>query len=183
MNSSDPYLISQTSTRNRLARIAWGLAYWLLFRPSIRPMHAWRAMVLRCFGAAIGANTRIYPSCHIWAPWNLRCDDLATIAGNVNVYNPSPIHLASHAIVSEDAYLCGASHDMDDERFSMTSAPIFIGEYAWICARAAVLPGVRVGAGAVLALGSVATRDLAPWKVHAGIPARPIRDRKNPGGL
>ena len=51
------------------------------------------------------------------------------------------------------------------------------GAYAWICARACVAPGVNVGEGAVLGLGSVATRDLSPWIVYAGNPAAPIKER------
>ena len=49
--------------------------------------------------------------------------------------------------------------------------------YAWICARASVAPGVRVGEGAVLGLASVATRDLKPWTVYSGNPATAVRTR------
>ena len=50
--------------------------------------------------------------------------------------------------------------------------------YAWICARASVAPGVQVGDGAVLGLGSVATRDLEPWTVYAGAPATKVKERR-----
>ena len=60
----------------------------------------------------------------------------------------------------------------------MVSAPITIERYAWVCARASVMPGVTIGEGAVLGLGSVASRDLEPWSVYAGLPARKIRERK-----
>ena len=46
-----------------------------------------------------------------------------------------------------------------------------VGAYAWICARACVAPGVKVGEGAVLGLASIATRDLEPWGVYGGAPA------------
>jgi putative colanic acid biosynthesis acetyltransferase WcaF len=55
-----------------------------------------------------------------------------------------------------------------------------VGAYAWVCARASVGPGVRVGEGAVLGLGSVATRDLEPWGVYAGVPAVKVKERKRP---
>jgi putative colanic acid biosynthesis acetyltransferase WcaF len=60
----------------------------------------------------------------------------------------------------------------------MIARPIEIGRYAWICARACVLPGVTVGDGAVLGLGSVAARDLEEWCVYAGAPAKRVRQRK-----
>jgi putative colanic acid biosynthesis acetyltransferase WcaF len=53
-----------------------------------------------------------------------------------------------------------------------------IGAYAWVCARAMVGPGVQIGEGAVLGLGSVATRDLEPWTVYGGNPAQPLRTRQ-----
>jgi putative colanic acid biosynthesis acetyltransferase WcaF len=53
-----------------------------------------------------------------------------------------------------------------------------IGPYAWICARASIGPGVNVGEGAVLGMGSVATRDLDPWGVYAGVPAVKVKERK-----
>lgn len=177
----DPYLQSSQSLVNRLGRLAWGIVEWLLFRPSPRPAHAWRAALLRLFGARLGPHCHIYPGARIWAPWNLHCDDAACIADGAVVYNPAPVRLGSHAVVSQQAYLCGAGHDIDDPAFPMVSRPIRIGAYAWVAARATVQAGVSVGEGAVLALGSVATRDLAPWTVYAGVPARPLRARRRNG--
>ncbi|MEI6719642.1 MAG: hypothetical protein WCO67_02675 [Betaproteobacteria bacterium] len=140
-------------------------------------MHAWRAFILRCFGARLGADCHVYPSARIWAPWNLICESAVAIADGAEIYNPKPISLGSHSIVSQHAYLCGATHDLNDPGFPMISEPIRIGAYAWICARATVQMGVTVGEGAVLGLGSVATRDLDAWSIYAGIPARRIKDR------
>jgi putative colanic acid biosynthesis acetyltransferase WcaF len=58
-----------------------------------------------------------------------------------------------------------------------------LGAYSWVCARASVCPGVNLGEGAVLGLGSVATRDLEPWMVYAGVPAQPVKQRatREPG--
>jgi putative colanic acid biosynthesis acetyltransferase WcaF len=140
-------------------------------------MHAWRAFVLSCFGARLGADCHIYPSARIWAPWNLNCESAVAIADGAEIYNPKPVFLGSHSIVSQQAYLCGATHDLDDPEFPMISASIHVGAFAWICARATVQMGVTVGEGAVLGLGSVATRDLDAWSVYVGIPARRIRDR------
>jgi putative colanic acid biosynthesis acetyltransferase WcaF len=173
----DPYLRPASSLGNRAARALWGCAWLLLIRSSPRPLHRWRAFVLRCFGARLGNHCRIYPSARIWAPWNLVCDEAAAVADGAEIYNPKPIHLGSHSIVSQQAYLCGATHDLDDPRFPMVSAPIGIGAYAWICARATVQMGVSVGEGAVLGLGAVATKDLEPWTIYAGIPARRVKDR------
>jgi putative colanic acid biosynthesis acetyltransferase WcaF len=99
------------------------------------------------------------------------------VGDEAEVYNPSPVSMGSHAIVSQQAYICGATHDYNDPAFPLISFPMSLGAYCWVCARASVCPGVNVGEGAVLGLGSVATRDLAPWTVYAGVPAQAIKQR------
>jgi putative colanic acid biosynthesis acetyltransferase WcaF len=176
-SSRDPYSVPAFPLRNRLMRAAWGVVYALLFRTSPRPFRRWRAFLLRCFGAKLGNSCFIYGTARIWAPWNLICDDMATIGDEAIIYNPERVTLGSHAIVSQQAYLCGATHDYEDPAFPLIAFPISVGAYAWICARATVQPGVSVGEGAVLALGSVATRHLDPWTVYAGVPARRVKPR------
>lgn len=177
MLDRDPYKLPAFSLGNRALRFLWGIVYALCFRITPRPMHAWRAAILRAFGAQLGEAVHIYPTAKIWAPWNLICDESATIGEDAIVYNPKLVRLGSHAIVSQYAYLCGATHDYQDPAFPLTAYEINLGAYSWICARATVQPGVTVGDGAVLALGSVATRDLQPWTVYGGIPARPLKKR------
>jgi len=175
---ADPYLQAQNSLANRAARALWQVVWLFLFRPSPRPLHAWRALLLRCFGARLRPNCHIYPGARIWAPWKLQCADVVAIADGAEIYNPALVTLGSHATVSQQAYLCGASHDLHNPNFPLVAFPITIGARAWICARATVMPGVTVGEGAVLALGAVATRALDPWTVYGGIPARMLRSRQ-----
>ena len=178
--AADPYLRPSFSVSNRARRLLWYTCRALLYRPSPPPMHAWRAFLLRCFGATMGPNCHFYPNSLVWAPWNLVCADAVTAAEDARIYNPAPMRLGSHAILSQHAFLCGATHDYDDARFPLLAYEMEVGAYAWVCARASVAPGVSVGEGAVLALGSVATRDLEPWGIYAGIPAVKVKERKKP---
>lgn len=173
----DPYLRPSFSLSNRLRRLAWGLCWTLLYRLSPRPLHPWRAFLLRCFGARLGPHCHFYPRSRIWAPWNLMCEDGVSLADEAQIYNPAPVWLGSHAIVSQQAYICGATHDYNDPAFPLISFPMSLGAYSWVCARASVCPGVNVGDGAVLGLGSVATKDLEPWMVYAGVPAQAVKQR------
>jgi putative colanic acid biosynthesis acetyltransferase WcaF len=177
-SNEDPYLVPQTTLGSRVGRALWGVVYLLLFRPSPRPFHAWRALLLRCFGAKIGPDCHIYPSARIWAPWNLRCADVVAIADGVEVYNAWPVTLNSHAVVSQGAYLCAATHDVDDPARPTIGAPINIGAHAWVCARAIVLPGVALHEGAVLGAGAVATKNLDAWWLYGGNPAQRLRERR-----
>lgn len=175
---SDPYLRPSFSLANRSARVLWAICWLLLYRPSPRPFHAWRSLLLRLFGAKLGPNCHFYPGSRIWAPWNLSCADQVTAADGADIYNPAKITLGSHAILSQGCYLCGATHDIDDPAFPLLAYSMSIGAYAWVCARACVAPGVNLAEGAVLGLASVATRDLDAWGVYAGAPARKVKDRK-----
>ena len=135
-------------------------------------------MLLRLFGATMGPNCHFYPGSKIHSPWNLFCDEQVTAGDGVEIYNPAPLHLASHVILSQEAYICGATHDFDDPAFPLLAYEMRFGAYAWVCARASVAPGVNIGEGAVLGLASVATKNLDPWTVYAGTPAIRVKDRK-----
>jgi putative colanic acid biosynthesis acetyltransferase WcaF len=178
--AADPYLRPAFPAADRARRLLWNLCRALLYRPSPRPMHAWRAFLLRSFGAKLGPGCHFYPASKVWAPWNLTCADQVTAADGAEIYNPAPMRLGSHAILSQQAFLCGATHDYDDPAFPLLAYTTEIGAYAWVCARASVAPGVNVGEGAILGLGSVAARDLEPWSVYAGVPAVKIRARRQP---
>lgn len=175
--AADPYLRPAFGATDRVRRLAWNLCHMLLYRPSPRPLHVWRASLLRLFGATLGPNCHFYPASKVYAPWNLVCADGVAAADGVEIYNPAPMTFGSHAILSQDAYLCGATHDYDDPGFPLLAFTSQIGAYAWVCARASVAPGVSIGEGAVLGLGSVATRDLEPWGVYAGVPAIKVKER------
>ena len=176
--AADPYQRPAFSRSNRLRRLLWNLTWLLFYRPSPRPFHRWRALLLRAFGATLGPNCHFYPASKVHSPWNLTCADSVAAADGVDIYNPAPVSLGSHVILSQGAYLCGATHDLDDPAFPLLTYSMEIGPYAWICARACVAPGVNVAEGAVLGLASVATRDLEPWTVYAGSPAIRIRERR-----
>jgi putative colanic acid biosynthesis acetyltransferase WcaF len=108
----------------------------------------------------------------------LYCERGAAIADEAVIYNAAEVRLGVHAIVSQQAYLCTATHDIDDPGFPMITAPISVERYAWVCARSSVLPGVTVHEGAVLGLGAIASKDLDAWQVYAGNPAKFVRPRR-----
>jgi len=178
-STADPYLRPAFSVGNRLKRLVWNITWLLLYRPSPRPFHAWRSMLLRLFGAKLGPDCHFYPGSRVWAPWNLQCAESVALADGAEIYNPSLMTFGSHSIISQQAYICGATHDYDHPAFPLQSYRMTFGAYSWICARASVAPGVNVGEGAVLGLASVATRDMDPWTVYAGSPAVKVKDRKH----
>lgn len=161
----------------RAVRALWFWVWLLLYRPSPRVFHAWRRMILRCFGAHIGAGAHPYPSAKIWAPWNLTMGPNSCIADNVDVYSVSRIEIGENATISQYCYLCTASHDHNSRGMPLVAGPIIVAAHAWLTADVFVGPGVTIGEGAVVGARSGVYRDVAAWKVVAGNPAREIGDR------
>lgn len=174
---------SPHSFANKAGRVLWAIVWCLLFRPSPRVLYGWRRSLLRMFGATIGRNARIAPSVRVWAPWNLEIGDEASLAYRVDCYSVDRIRIGAHATVSQEAFLCTATHDVTDPHMGLVTAPIIIEDQAWVCARAFVAPGVHIGIGGVVGACGVATRDVAPWTIVAGNPARVIKPRhlQSPG--
>jgi putative colanic acid biosynthesis acetyltransferase WcaF len=162
---------------NRIARIAWSVVWLLLYRPTPNVLHFWRRSLLRMFGATIESGAHPYPRCRIWAPWNLTMGAHSCLGNDVDCYCVAEVELGAHAIVSQYSYLCTASHDYQSAGFELTSAPIRIGSRAWLAAGVFIGPGVTVGEGAVCGARSVVLRDVEPWMVAAGNPARQIKRR------
>jgi putative colanic acid biosynthesis acetyltransferase WcaF len=167
-----------TSLGNKMGRGIWGVVWLLLFRPSPRPFHGWRRFLLRCFGARIGPGAMPYPSAIIWAPWNLVMGAHSTLGDGVDCYSVATVEIGDHASVSQRAYLCAASRDLDDPDHPLMTAPIVISAHGWVAAEAYVGPGVTIAVGGVVAARAVAVRDVPEWAVVAGNPARVIRQRK-----
>lgn len=168
---------SPLSRRNKLGRALWGLVWLLLFRPSPRPFFGWRRLLLRAFGARIGRGANVHASCRVWAPWNLEMGDYSCLAFGVDCYCVDRVRLGAHATVSQYSHLCTASHDIRDPHMRLVTAPIAVGDGAWVCAGAFVGPGVTLGAGAVAAARAVVVKDVEAWTVVGGNPARFIRTR------
>jgi putative colanic acid biosynthesis acetyltransferase WcaF len=160
----------------------WVEALWLLAQAALvrswMPGSRHRVALLRLFGARIGMGVMIKPGVRVKFPWRLVIGDHAWLGEDVWIDNLAPVTIGSHCCISQGAFFCTGSHDWSSESFDLIVKPITIADHAWIGARATVAPGVCVGEGAVLSLGSVATGDLAPWSVHAGMPALNKRPRK-----
>jgi putative colanic acid biosynthesis acetyltransferase WcaF len=169
--------VNRLSLRNRLARLVWGIVWLLLYRPSPRVCHFWRSFLLRLFGAKIARGVRVYPTAKIWAPWNLEMEEFSCLGADVDCYSVAPIRIESYATVSQYVFLCSASHDFEHPDFPLIFSPIVVGTRAWVAARAFVGPGVTIGAGAVVGATSSVYRDVEPWTVVGGNPARFIRRR------
>jgi putative colanic acid biosynthesis acetyltransferase WcaF len=166
--------------RHRLLRAAWSVTWFVLAAWTPPQLNVWRRLLLSAFGAKMGERSDVKGSARVWYPPNLVMGRRTILADRVNCYNMAPIVVEEGAVVSQGAHLCAGAHNIDDSAFALVTRPITIGQDSWVAAEAFVGPGVTVGEGAVLGARAVAFRDLAPWTVYVGNPAKPLRARKRP---
>lgn len=164
--------------RNRIFRACWTLAWLLLASWTPPPLHRWRRLILRTFGARLAAGARVHGSARVWYPPHLRLGTNALIGPRVRLYNQGWITIGARAVVSQGAHLCASSHDIADPDFQLTLRPITVGEGCWIAADAFIGPGVAVGDGAVVAARAALFEDARPFGVYRGNPAVWIKERR-----
>lgn len=161
-----------------LKRLLWALAYNSLFRwlPGTGLRYI-RNIILRIFGAKIPLGSLVYPSCKIWAPWNLIIGNNSCVGPNTELYNRSLIIIGDNAVISQGSHLYTASHDITDRKNPVVMKKIVICNSAWIAADCFVGMGVTIGEGAVVGARGCVFKDVEPWTVVGGNPARVIKQR------
>nr|RNJ64753.1 MAG: colanic acid biosynthesis acetyltransferase WcaF [Leptolyngbya sp. IPPAS B-1204] len=142
------------------------------------PFSGFKVWLLRRFGAQIGRGVRIKPGVRVKFPWRLTLGDYVWIGENAWLDNLAEITIESHVCISQDVYLCAGNHDWNHPSFALRTATIYIQQGSWLAARSVVGPGVTIGRGAILALGSVTGRSLEPMTIYAGNPAQPLKMRQ-----
>jgi len=160
-----------------IRRILWTFAQ-PLFRFSPRPCFGWRRFLLRCFGAKIGRSVHVYPSATIYFPWNLEAGDESAIGEHAFIYNLGRVTVGARATISHRAHVCAGTHDHRKPDFPLLRPPITIGPEVWVCADAFVGPGVTIGEGAIVGARAVAMKDIRPWSIVIGNPARETKRRE-----
>ncbi len=86
-----------------------------------------------------------------------------------------PLKIGNNVSIAGEVRIFTMEHDIDSPDFAEIGAPVTIEDYVAIGTRVTILPGVTIGRGAVVATGAVVTKDVAPYEVVGGVPAKPIR--------
>lgn len=120
------------------------------------------------------------------------------LSRNIDIRSPRKIFIGNHCVINKHCILDGRGasliihdnvdiaqdvqiwtqeHDINSSNHSLKSLPVEIEENVWIASRATILPGVKIGKGAVIACGAVVTKNVSPYTIVAGIPAKEIGKR------
>lgn len=135
-------------------------------------------------GVQIGHDAAIFMDCFWYFYRPLGRNPQPMMVGNNCVINRrctldgrGGLRLGNNVSISPEVMLITSNHVKDDPNFGVEDKPIVIGDYAWVGSRATVLPGVTIGKGAIVAAGAVVTKDVPPYAVVGGVPAKIIGER------
>lgn len=156
--------------------LLWYFTSTLFVRSGIIPFSSVLVFILKTFGAKIGKDVRIKPCIYIHYPWKLSIGDHSWLA-ECRIENLAQVTIGKNVCVSQKAMLLTGNHDYKKTGFDLITKPIVLEDGAWIGAKAIVCPGITAKSHAVLAVGSVATRDLEPYSIYQGNPAVKVKDR------
>ncbi len=141
------------------------------------PSHCFRRFCYRLAGIKIGRGSTI----HMWARFyeskNIVIGEDTIIGDHCFLDGRASLKIGSHTAIASQVLIYNSQHDVDSEDFRPVEYPIEIGDYCFIGVRAIILPGVKIGRGAIVASGAVVTKDVAPMMIVAGVPAKEIRKR------
>jgi putative colanic acid biosynthesis acetyltransferase WcaF len=165
------------STTEQVRRVVWSLGRWLV-RLSPRPCFGWRRGVLRLFGARIGAHVNIYPTAHLYMPWNVEIGDWSALGEDVLVYSLGMVRIGRGVTLSYRSHVCAGTHDLNDPTLPLIKLPVILEDSAWVGTDAFIGPGVTVGRGAIVGARAVVVKNVEPLDIVAGNPARPIGRRR-----
>ena len=163
--------------RSKFTVQLWWMVYAVLFKPSPQFLYGWRRFLLRSFGAKVGKEVILRPSCQITYPWKLTLGDYCWIGDEVVLYTLGEIEVGAHAVISQRSYICTGTHDYSSTDFAISAHKIHIGEKCWLATDVYVAPGITIGAGAVIGARSSVFKNIPEGKVALGTPAIIIKNR------
>lgn len=164
--------------KNQLIRLLWSVVWMLFARPLPRSVGSgWKRFLLRCFGAKIHRTARVYSSARVYYPAYLVMEAYSCLDSEVICYNVDMVRIGSNTTISQGTFLCAGSHDVTNSHYPMITAPIIIEDQVWIGVKAFIGMGVTVGQGAVVGATASVYKDVEPWTIVGGNPAKFIKKR------
>ena len=177
MVAFNPVQTSPFDKKTKIKIHLWHLVNLTLFRWSFFFMRKYRVALLRLFGAKVDWRSSIDRLAVIDAPWFLTIGAFSSLGEGAWIRCRAPVTIGEKCCIGKDVYIMTGSHRLSSPKFELITAPVTIGDCAWVATRAFIHKGVTIGEGAVVGACAVVTKDVAPWTVVGGNPAIKLKDR------
>lgn len=146
---------------------------WVAYIPSFRIRHWYYRYVMNC---SLGRDSSIHMGVFVTGR-RISIGDNVVVNRRVYLDGRVGVRICNNVSISPEVYIVSLEHDLNDPSFATRGEEVVIEDDVWIGARAMVMPGVRIGRGAVIAAGAVVTRNVRPYQIVGGVPARPLGER------
>ena len=177
MVAYDPTLATHGDPKGRLLQRFWEVMRMIFFCLTPWFCRSWRRGIFILMGGDAAAKVSLSRTCRLDFPWNISIGRGSSVADSVLIRASTKVTIGSNVCISEGVKVLTASHIVDSCHFDLLRRPVVIHDNVWIAMNALILPGVTIGGGAIVAAGAVVTKDVEPWTVVGGNPAKFIRRR------
>jgi maltose O-acetyltransferase len=138
-----------------------------------------RHLLFSLSGVKIGSGAMLHMGIRFFNPRGVTIGDDTKIGFGTFLDGRKEIKIGKHVDIASEVMIYNSEHDLESEEFTAREEPVEISDYVFIGPRAIIMPGVKIGRGAVVAGGAVVTKDVAEFVVVGGVPAKVIGERKN----
>ena len=137
----------------------------------------WRAMIHNIFASRISYSASIARTAMIDYPWCFTIGDYSSVGKKTWIQCQDIVIIGNHTCIGDYVKILTGSHNIASKNFDLETAAIIIEDNVWIATGAIVLSGVTIGEGAVVAAGAVVTKNVDPWTIVGGNPAKFLKKR------
>jgi maltose O-acetyltransferase len=167
---------------NRIKSILLELEVYLLHLVGCVPLHHIRRFFYRLAGMKIGKGSTVHMGTVFFDPRNISVGEDTIVGEGALLDGRDTLCIGNHVDIATDVMIYNSEHNVHAEHFAaeegVIEAPVHIEDYVFIGPRVIILPGVTIGKGAVVGAGAVVTKDVEPFMIVGGIPAKVIGERK-----
>lgn len=163
---------------NRIKNIWLELIVYKLHLTGCIPSHSYRRFIYRIAGVKIGKGSTIHMKARFYDPRNIEIGEDTIIGEGAVLDGRAKLSIGSHIDIASEVMIYNSQHDINDENFAAKDASVVIEDYVFIGPRSIILPGVTIGKGAIVAAAAVVTKDVPPYAIVGGVPAKIIGERK-----
>ena len=163
--------------KRRASTVGLEFLVFLLHILGCIPSHHVRRFFYRLAGMKIGTGSTLHMGARFYNPSNVRIGNDTIIGEGVVLDGRARLTIGDHVDFATEVMVYNSQHDIQNEEFSAISMDVKIDDYVFVGPRAIILPGVTLGKGAVVAAGAVVTKDVPPFAIVGGVPAKIIGER------
>ncbi len=143
------------------------------------PSHTIRNLKYKFFGIKIGKGSTLHMWVNFFNPRNIQIGEDSIIGDHAFLDGRDRLIIGNHVDIASSVMIYNSEHDLESLDFKARTEPVVISDYVFIGPRVTIMPGVKIGKGAIVAGGAVVTKNVDPFTIVGGVPAKIIGERRN----